>query len=70
MMSWLNKPKFRKKVCVNFLGLGFTGKGTTAGVSKETAGYMFKEPLQRWLQVWFYKLLIPKSYLVSSNSFH
>lgn len=49
LMSWLNKPKFRKKVCVNFLGLGFTAKGTTAGVSKEAAGYMFKEPLQRWL---------------------
>lgn len=48
MMLWLNKPKFRKKVCVNFLGLGFTVKGTTAGVSKEAAGYMFKEPLQRW----------------------
>lgn len=68
-MSWLNKAKFRKKVCVNFLGLGFAGKGTTAGVSKETAGYMFKEPQQRWLQVWSYKLLIPRRYLVSSNNF-
>lgn len=48
-MSCLNEPKFRKKVCVNFLGLGFAGKGTTAGVSKETAGNMFKDPLQRWL---------------------
>lgn len=42
-MSWLNKAKFRKKVCVNILGLGFAEKGTTAGVSKETAGNMFKD---------------------------
>lgn len=40
-MSWLNKPKLRKTVQANFLFLDFIGKGTTAGVSKETDGYVF-----------------------------
>jgi len=51
LMFWLNKPKFRKKVRANFLVLDFIGKGTTAGVSKETPGYVFEEPLQSWFLV-------------------
>lgn len=69
LMSWLNKPKFRKKVCANFLVLDFIREGTTAGVTKDTDGSAFKEPLQSWFLAQFYTLLINSSYLVSSNNF-